>query len=145
MTSIAARLFSPAIGEPEQTRLDEPVGADPASVELRGVIEDIVADVFRVDAELLRQPTRGRARIALARQVAMYIAHIGYGLTLTEVGVLFDRDRTTVAHACTVVESRRDDREFDVAVLLLEQIVRAISGTGALHERSGRSHSNVWT
>lgn len=98
---------------------------------LRQLIEDIVADVFDVDATDLRRPTRGRARIALARQVAMYIAHIGYGMTLTEAGDLFGRDRTTVAHACGVVECRRDDIEFDRAVVLLELIVRALVGAQA--------------
>lgn len=64
----------------------------------------------------------------MARQVAMYIAHVGYGLTLTEVGRLFERDRTTVAHACCVVEARRDDKGFDEAVVLLELVIRAING-----------------
>ncbi len=95
---------------------------------VRTLIEDIVADVFRIEPAELRAATRGRARIALARQVAMYIAHVGYGLTLTEVGQLFERDRTTVAHACGIVEQRRDIREFDRAVALLEQVVRALRG-----------------
>lgn len=104
--------------------------------ELRSLIEGIVASVFGVDPVLLRRPTRGRARIALARQVAMYIAHVSYGLSLTEVGVLFARDRTTVAHACQVVEKRRDGLEFDESIVLLDLIVRALSGVQQL-ERSG--------
>lgn len=133
MTSIAVQLLGRAMIEPEQRRLNDLVGCLAVRETLRILIEDIVADVFGVDADLLRQPTRGRARIALARQVAMYIAHIGYGLTLTEVGIVFERDRTTVAHACAVVEMRRDDREFDEGVVLLEQIIRAISGTARPH------------
>jgi hypothetical protein len=101
---------------------------------LRGLIEDIVSKVFAVEPEQLRRATRGRARIALARQVAMYIAHVGYGLSLTEVGRLFERDRTTVAHACGVVEIRREDPDFDEAVVLLELIVRAVEGSCALGE-----------
>jgi len=95
---------------------------------LRGVIEDIVSNVFSVRPEQLRRATRGRANIALARQVAMYIAHVGYGMSLTEVGRLFERDRTTVAHAFGVVEIRRDDPDFDGAVVLLELIVRTVNG-----------------
>ncbi len=95
---------------------------------LRAVVEDIVAWVFEVDPALLRLPNRGRANVALARQVAMYISHIGYGLNLTDVGVVFERDRTTVAHACSVVELRREDPEFDAAILLVEHIIRALSG-----------------
>lgn len=133
MTRIAMQLLARTMIEPEQRRLNELVDCPAAREALRILIEDIVADVFGVDADLLRQPTRGRARIALARQVAMYIAHIGYGLTLTEAGMVFERDRTTVAHACAVVEMRRDDREFDEGVVLLEQIIRAISGTARPH------------
>lgn len=101
---------------------------------LRGLIEDIVSSVFAVRPEHLRRATRGKAKIALARQVAMYIAHVGYGMSLTEVGRLFERDRTTVAHACGVVEVRRDDPEFDEAVVLLEMIVRAINGSCSVVE-----------
>jgi chromosomal replication initiation ATPase DnaA len=68
----------------------------------------------------LRGSTRGRAKVALARQVAMYLAHVGCGLSLTETGRLFGRDRTTVAHACGVIEDRRDDPLFDRALDLLE-------------------------
>ena len=100
-----------------------------AQARLRVLIEDIVANVFSVEPEQLRRSTRGRAKIALARQVGMYIAHVGYGMSLTEVGRLFDRDRTTVAHACGVVEVRRDDPDFDEAVVLLELIVRAVDGS----------------
>ena len=95
---------------------------------LRGIVEDIVACVCDVDPALLRLPNRGRANVALARQVAMYIAHIGYGLNLTDVGVVFGRDRTTVAHACSVVEMRREDTEFDTPILLIELIIRAVNG-----------------
>lgn len=85
-----------------------------------------VAGVFEIDSTLILLPTRGRAAIALARQVAMYLAHVGCSLSLTQVGELFERDRTTVAYACHVVEERREDEEFDRAVELLEQSVRLV-------------------
>ena len=63
---------------------------------VRWAIESAVAAVFEVGIEELRAPTRGSARAAFARQVAMYLAHVGCGVSLTEVGRLFERDRTTV-------------------------------------------------
>jgi len=48
-----------------------------------------------------------------ARQVAMYFSHVLFGLTLTQTGALFERDRTTVAHGCRVVEDCRDDPVLD--------------------------------
>jgi len=48
-------------------------------------------------------------------------------LSLTATGRLFGRDRTTAAHACTVVEDRRDDPLFDRALDLLEWAVSALA------------------
>jgi chromosomal replication initiation ATPase DnaA len=76
---------------------------------LRQVIDPAVAAVFEVEVRDLDSETRGSPRAAFARQVAMYLAHVVCGLSLTEVGTLFARDRTTVSHACSVVEDRRDD------------------------------------
>jgi chromosomal replication initiation ATPase DnaA len=101
-------------------------------MELHALLDLMVAGVFDIESDLLRLPTRGRARVALARQVAMYLAHVGCGLSLTEVGAMFERDRTTVAHACRVVERRRDDPNFDDAIDLLESIVRILVGARAL-------------
>lgn len=86
----------------------------------REAIEHAVGRVFGIADRDLRRATRGRAHVALARQVAMYLAHVGCGLSLTETGRLFARDRTTVAHACGVIEDRRDDPIFDRVLDLLE-------------------------
>ncbi len=86
----------------------------------RPLIEWAVADVFGVTPCELAYPTRGRPRAAFARQVGMYLAHISCGLSMREVGSLFARDRTTVRHACSVVEDRRDEPNLDRAVELLE-------------------------
>jgi hypothetical protein len=91
---------------------------------IRRAIEPAVATVFEVDIEDLRAPTRGSPRAAFARQVAMYLAHVTFGATLTEIGILFERDRTTVAHACGVVEDRRDDPDLDCK---LDHLERAVS------------------
>lgn len=91
--------------------------------QMRLAIELAVTRVFGVELEALGQVSRGVARIALARQVAMYIAHVGCGLTMRQAGELFGRDRTTVAHACLTVENRRDDPMFDRALDLLEWAV----------------------
>ncbi len=96
--------------------------------QLRELLDTTVAAGFDVDEVQLRQPSRGVARIALARQVAMYLSHVACGLTKAETGRLFDRDRTTVHHACIVVEQRRDDRSFDHAIDHLERVVKIVAG-----------------
>jgi chromosomal replication initiation ATPase DnaA len=90
------------------------------------VIDPAVGAVFEVEIGDLRSPTRGSPRAAFARQVAMYLAHVVCGFSLTEVGALFARDRTTVSHACSVVEDRRDDPELDGRLEHLERAVAAL-------------------
>lgn len=99
-----------------------------ASSRLRQVIDPAVALVFEVDPQELGAATRRSPRAAFARQVAMYLTHVVCGLSMTEVGALFARDRTTVAHACEVVEDRRDDPDLDKRVERLECAVAALAG-----------------
>ena len=103
----------------------------PADHVMREFLDRVVASVFGVDTMLLKLPNRGRRPVAEARQVAMYLAHVACGLTLTRVGAIFGRDRTTVAHACKRVEDRREDPDFDNAIDLLERTIRMIHLQGA--------------
>jgi chromosomal replication initiation ATPase DnaA len=91
---------------------------------LRRILEHTVAPAFTVRRGTLWAQTRGSPAEAFVRQVAMYLAHVGLGLNLSEVGCLFARDRSTVAHACALIEDRRDAAPFDRALSLLEGAVR---------------------
>lgn len=86
-----------------------------------------VSMVYSVERGILDHPTRGRSRVAFARQVAMYLAHVSFGMTLTTVGQAFGRDRTTVAHACALVEDARDEPEIDRTLEMLESIVKRLA------------------
>jgi chromosomal replication initiation ATPase DnaA len=103
---------------------------------LRQVIDPAVALVFEVDPAELGAATRRSPRAAFARQVAMYLTHVVCGMSMTEVGALFSRDRTTVAHACEVVEYRRDDPELDSRVERLECAIAAVIGALSWRGRS---------
>lgn len=61
----------------------------------------------------------------------MYLAHTGAGISLSEVGRIFTRDRTTVAHACAVVEDMRDDPDFDRCLAFLEMALISAASRGA--------------
>lgn len=97
--------------------------ATPEWTETCGFIQHVVAAARRVDIAAMRSASRRAAPIAFARQIAMYLAHVACGLTLTEVGRGFARDRTTVAHACRLVEDRRDRPEMDLALDYLEAAI----------------------
>ena len=85
-----------------------------------------VAFDFGLDAADLEAPGRSSQRIAYARQIAMYLAHVAFGLGFEVIGRAFGRDRTTVAHACKVVEDGRDDVWFDCRVATLESVCRSL-------------------
>lgn len=99
---------------------------------VRQILDQAVLRVFTVASADLWSGTRGRPHAAFARQVAMYLAHVACGLTLTQVGHIFSRDRTTVAHACGRVEDLRDDPAFDRSLELLEGVLRTLSPASAI-------------
>ena len=82
---------------------------------------DLSAHLFGVGAAELRDTGRCRAAVARVRQVAMYVTHVILQLSMTETGTGFGRDRTTVIHACHLVEDLRDDPDFDRIVTVVER------------------------
>jgi hypothetical protein len=103
---------------------------DPRRADPRGWrLAELVAVERGVSLKALFQPDRGQADIALARQLAMYLMHVEFGRLYADVGRFFHRDRTTVSHACALIEDLRDDPEFDVMLerlrlALLEEAIR---------------------
>lgn len=101
--------------------------APPPSVSPEVICQFVIACVAadaRLDPAILTSPGRGSPRAAFARQVAMYLVHVGFGLSFEAIGRGFGRDRTTVAHACRVVEDSRDDIWVDCRLATLERICR---------------------
>ncbi len=73
----------------------------PVSIEM---IQDIVASHFGFDVEDLKSSKR-TADLALARQVAMYLARELTESSLQQIGMAFNKkDHTTVLHACRKIE-----------------------------------------
>lgn len=70
------------------------------------------------------EEVRGPAQVAYARQVAMYLCHVAFEFSLTRVALAFERDRSTVAHACHAIEDRREDPRFDDWLTSLELMLR---------------------
>ena len=84
------------------------------------VIALATAAAFAVPVGELISTSRRTPYIAFARQSAMYLAHVTFGLNYSEVARAFGRDRTTAAHACQLVEERRDDPAIDAVLGSLE-------------------------
>lgn len=72
--------------------------------------------------ELCRQAktTQRQSQLCYARQVAMYLLHTIFELNMTRTAELIGRDRSTVYHACRVLEDGRDDPVLNEKINRLE-------------------------
>lgn len=85
-----------------------------------------------LDEMLLAQ--RGRRDTAAARALAMYLAHVGLGVSMSRVALGFNRHRSTVAYACRRIEERREVAGWDRWVDALEEDARSALNGGARHD-----------
>lgn len=89
-------------------------------------LADVLALISRekkIPIRLLVHVSRCQADTARARQLAMYLAHVAKGISLTAIGMAFGRDRTTVSYACSLIEDLRDDAQFDAELERLEAVL----------------------
>lgn len=87
-------------------------------------VTGLVAMSTGVPAGEIAASTRARAPAARARQIAMYLTHVGFSWPLARVAAAFGRDRTTASHACHRIEDLRDDAAFDQRLAAMEACLR---------------------
>jgi hypothetical protein len=92
---------------------------------IAGLTAAAAAAAAGVSVNAIASPFRGRASIARARQLAVYLHHVALGASLSACARHFGRDRATVRHACAVIENMRDNPIFDRAAARLESAVAA--------------------
>jgi hypothetical protein len=76
-----------------------------------------LAAFFQVPLPELRGAGRGTSVVARIRQFGMSMSEVAYG---------FKRERTTVKHACHLIEDLREDAEFDRRVCDFEGLIHMI-------------------
>ncbi|WP_244479304.1 MULTISPECIES: helix-turn-helix domain-containing protein [unclassified Rhizobium] len=82
------------------------------------------------------QLRRDRRRMMVhVRQIAMYVSHVVLQVTMTDIGLAFGRDRSTVSYSCHVVEDRRDDADFDAFVSVIERVIGAVFPPAAIADQ----------
>ncbi len=69
----------------------------------------------------------GRRRLAaheiFLRQMSMYLLNTVFDFNLSRVARVFARDRTTVRHACQLIEDQRDSAALDETLIVLEKFL----------------------
>ena len=96
------------------------------------IVRQLVLEVVALLAEPPARRRDGRRQACHTRQIAMYVCHVVLQISLSDIGAAFGRDRTTVGHACNVVEDRRDDPGFDAFVASIERVVVSVFGPAGL-------------
>lgn len=93
------------------------------------VTEAVLAAAIGVTISDVRKPSRHYARAALARQMAFYLLHVGFGLDFSTIGRSMGRNRTTIQYACSRVEDTRDEEVFDLGLECLQAALVALHET----------------
>jgi hypothetical protein len=115
---------------PQPAPLDDGAAADtrPLTAERRllcMIVRQLTEELLRATG-LENDQDYGRRATSHVRQVAMYVCHVAYSMPMGEVAQAFGRDRSTVGHACRMVEDRRDDRAYDTFVAIVERMASAV-------------------
>ncbi|HVV27319.1 MAG TPA: helix-turn-helix domain-containing protein [Rhizomicrobium sp.] len=92
----------------------------------------ITCQVYGVPVDEVRKPTRGRPLVARTRQISVHLAHVVFGMSHKQLAREFGRDRSTVHHACNLIERMREDSsEFDSTLRWMETLLRRAAGMAA--------------
>ena len=90
------------------------------------LVDELVSRTYRLPRSALHAGTRCRKSVAFARQVAMYLCHVCLSYPLKDIAEYYQRDRTTVAYACRVVEDRREEEETELLINSLESALETM-------------------
>ena len=83
-------------------------------------IVDAVAKEFGITSKILRSKTR-KKEVALARQIAMYLARNIVGMSLKGIGTFFGgRDHSTVIHSIEKIEDMRTNPKISTVLRRIE-------------------------
>ncbi len=107
-------------------RIEEQPAVSPMSLEREQawLVQAAVAHLTGVALKDLCATTRRRPKAAFARQIAMYLCHIVFRMSPTEVSRVFGRDPSTVVHALRRIEELREEPELDRTLDWLEAMLR---------------------
>ena len=86
------------------------------------VVRQLTLEVLSLTGHDPEAGSASRRLMSHVRQIAMYVCHVAYSMPQAEIALVFGRDRSTVRHACHIVEDRRDDPAFDTLVSIIERM-----------------------
>ncbi|TCL96573.1 DnaA-like protein [Rhizobium sp. PP-WC-2G-219] len=108
------------------SELPDTAAPDPLAQARCRMVADVVEELTMMVGDRQRLRRDRRRMMTHVRQIAMYVSHVVLQVSLTDIGVAFGRDRSTVSYSCHVVEDRRDDADFDAFVSAIERVITAV-------------------
>ncbi|MDL2317593.1 chromosomal replication initiator protein DnaA [Eubacteriales bacterium OttesenSCG-928-A19] len=120
--------YAQLTGRPVSTALSEEALRDVFAIKDQkritcDLIQQVVSDFYSVSVGDLKGKRRNR-EISIPRQIAMFLTREMTDMSLTQIGMSFNRDHTTVIHAC---EKIADDARASASLSAnLEDLRRAI-------------------
>ncbi len=123
MTQIVSRAHSDRSPAVRPASAPRATAADAARCRLAA---QLAAHRFEVPRTTMLGRARGSRRASVARQVAIYLAHVALSVPIGVIARQFRRTHSTAVFACRQVEDRRDEPAFDVAVADLELAIRVL-------------------
>jgi chromosomal replication initiation ATPase DnaA len=96
-----------------------------------GLAQALAAYAYGVAVTDVCAAARGNSKVALARQVAMYLCHTVFRLDAKELAETFGRDDSTARYALQQVSDMRNDTEFNRTIVYLESTLRRTAGDAA--------------
>lgn len=120
----AIQVLDLAIGEPPSVPATRPSSL-PMRVACR-IVRHLTTEMVMLIGDRVPLRRDMRRDLCHTRQISMYVCHVVLQISQTDIALAFGRDRSTVSHACHVVEDRRDEQAFDDFISAVERMVIAV-------------------
>lgn len=104
--------------------------AEASTAEKLDVCNILAGLLYGVEPDTFEPYSRQERRVNEARQLGIYLANVCLGVSYEDIALPARRNRSTVRYGIERVEDRRENPQFDMAVVVLETFI------GCLQDRN---------
>lgn len=87
------------------------------------IANELAGLAYGIERGSFAERIRSERRLTEARQLAMYLANVSFGLRFEVIAQAMERDRATVRYGIEKVEDRRENPQFDMLLVALETLI----------------------